>query len=58
MTYRVTKYPPNISKEKVDIILRQAFNIWQEAADISFSQQNEGSANIEIRLVTCGQKVN
>jgi len=36
--------------EKVIIILRQAFNIWQEAADISFSQQNEENANIEIRF--------
>jgi len=51
VSYRVTKYPPNISKEKVDIILRKAFNIWQEAgADISFSQWNQGNANIEIRF--------
>ena len=59
MSYRVTKYPPNISKEKVDIILRKAFNIWQEAgADISFTQWNQGNANIEIRLVfECEQKV-
>ena len=52
VTYTVTKYPPNISKEKVDAILQQAFNTWQQAADISFSQQNGGDANIEIRLVT------
>ena len=51
VSYRVTKYPANISREKVDVILRKAFDIWQEAADISFSQWNGGNANIEIRLV-------
>jgi len=50
VTYRVTKYPPNMSEEKVDTILRKAFNIWQAAADISFSRQNEGNVNIEIRF--------
>ena len=53
----MTKYPANISREKVDIILREAFGIWQEAADISFSQWNGGNANIEIRFVPeCGRK--
>jgi len=51
VSYRVTRYPPNISREKVDVILRKAFDIWQEAADISFSQWNGGNANIEIRFV-------
>jgi hypothetical protein len=50
VSYRVTKYPPNISEEKVDVILRKAFNIWQDAADISFTQWNGGNANIEIRF--------
>ena len=49
MTYRVTKYPVGISKKKVDAILRQAFDIWEQAADISFRRQNEGNVDVEIR---------
>ena len=49
MTYRVTKYPVSNSKKKVDAILRQAFDIWEKAADISFRRQNEGSVDLEIR---------
>ena len=57
VSYRVTKYPPNISEEKVDVILRKAFNIWQDAADISFTQWNGGNVDIEIRFVPeCGRK--
>ena len=49
VTYRVTKYPVSISKKKVDAILRQAFDIWEQAADISFRRQNEGNVDVEIR---------
>ena len=49
VTYRVTKYPVSNSKKKVDAILRQAFDIWEKAADISFRRQNEGNVDVEIR---------
>ena len=49
VTYRVTKYPVGNSKKKVDAILRQAFDIWEQAADISFRRQNEGNVDVEIR---------
>ena len=49
VTYRVTKYPVSNSKKKVDAILRQAFDIWEQAADISFRRQNEGNVDVEIR---------
>ena len=49
VTYRVTKYQVGISKKKVDAILRQAFDIWEQAADISFRRQNEGNVDVEIR---------
>merc|ERR1712107_351039 len=50
VTYRVTKYPVGNSNKNVDAVLRQAFDIWEQAADISFRRQNEGNVDVEIRF--------
>ena len=50
LTYQVASYPPRLTREEVDRTVAQAFLLWEEAADISFTRVASGPADIEVRF--------
>lgn len=52
LTYKVTKYPrkSGLTKSEVDRTLRKAFNVWEKATGLKFSEKDNGKVHIEIRF--------
>ena len=52
LTYRVTRYPDPavISAQDVDQEIREAFKLWSEVTDLTFSKRGYGPVHIEIRF--------
>ena len=52
LTYRVSKYPDEekMSREKVDREIREAFNLWSNVTDLSFTDRRYGPVHIDIRF--------
>ena len=52
LTYRVSKYPDaeKMSREKVDREIREAFNLWSNVTDLSFTDRRYGPVHIDIRF--------
>lgn len=52
LTYRVTSYPDPavISAEDVDQEIREAFRLWSDVTDLTFTKRGYGPVHIEIRF--------
>merc|ERR1719309_731818 len=50
LTYKIKSYPSTIdlTKSDVDIEIRKAFDMWQDASALSFKEITSGTADIEI----------
>ena len=49
LTYSVTKYTPDLSRDDVDAAFRQAFDIWEEHANLRFVEvKNNTKADLVI----------
>lgn len=49
MTYKISKYPPNLGRKDVDDEIARAFAVWSEYTDLTF-RPTSGSVHIEIRF--------
>jgi len=50
LTYKVGKYPTNLTRSQVDRDVRKAFNMWSQASGLKFVSKKFGSVDIEIRF--------
>ena len=52
LTYRVTSYPDPtvISAQEVDQEIREAFKLWSDVTDLTFTKRGYGPVHIEIRF--------
>ena len=52
MTYRVSKYPEStkLTKKQVDKEIKEAFNLWSNVTDLSFTDRSYGPVHIDIRF--------
>eukprot|EP00091_Calanus_sinicus_P013116 TRINITY_DN29207_c0_g1_i1.p2 TRINITY_DN29207_c0_g1~~TRINITY_DN29207_c0_g1_i1.p2 ORF type:complete len:122 (-),score=26.68 TRINITY_DN29207_c0_g1_i1:285-650(-) len=52
LTFRISKYPSSssLSKEDVDLQVRKAVSLWQEASELRFEERSTGSVDIDIRF--------
>ncbi|XP_034238116.1 matrix metalloproteinase-16 isoform X3 [Thrips palmi] len=50
LTYKISKYPSRLRKRDVDEEIKQAFSLWSEYTDLTFTPKSSGSVHIEIRF--------
>ncbi|KAE8746417.1 matrix metalloproteinase [Frankliniella occidentalis] len=50
LTYKISKYPSRLRKRDVDEEIRQAFSLWSDYTDLTFTPKQSGSVHIEIRF--------
>ena len=51
LSYTVGRYPSQLTRAEVDIDVRKAFNMWQQASGLTFVRRSPGdTVDIEIRF--------
>jgi matrix metalloproteinase-14 (membrane-inserted) len=53
LTYRISKYPivaEKLGKSAVDAEIEQAFKVWEQHSDLTFTKKVSGKVHIEIRF--------
>ena len=52
LTYRISKYPPaaKMSKKLVRSQIKEAFNLWSDVTDLTFTERSYGPVHIDIRF--------
>lgn len=53
LTYKISKYPKAVEKlgrEKIDNEIHEAFQVWENATDLTFTRKSSGKVHIEIRF--------
>ena len=52
LTYRVSKYPEStkLTRKQVDKEIKEAFNLWSNVTDLSFTDRSYGPVHIDIRF--------
>ena len=52
LTYRISKYPSEVkmSKELVRSQIKEAFSVWSDVTDLTFTERNYGPVHIDIRF--------
>ena len=52
LTYRVTQYPDLglITEQEVDKEISEAFKLWSDVTDLTFTKRGYGPVHIEIRF--------
>lgn len=53
LTYRISKYPKLVEilgRDNVDKEIHEAFQVWENATDLTFSRKSSGKVHIEIRF--------
>ncbi|XP_044752543.1 macrophage metalloelastase-like [Coccinella septempunctata] len=50
ITYRINKYPKNLRKEDVDIMVHKAFNLWSNHSELTFEACKNSSRIVDIDI--------
>ncbi|XP_073984475.1 matrix metalloproteinase 1 isoform X2 [Rhodnius prolixus] len=50
LTYKISKYPRDLTKADVDIEISKAFNIWSGITPLTFTKKKSGPVHIEVRF--------
>ncbi|KAI0228015.1 Matrix metalloproteinase-20 [Lamellibrachia satsuma] len=51
LTYKISKYTSDMSKDVVDAEIRRALNVWASVTPLTFTQKDSGKVDIEIKFV-------
>ncbi|PSN48124.1 hypothetical protein C0J52_05812 [Blattella germanica] len=50
LTYRISKYPKNLDKNKAESEIDKAFEVWSQVSSLKFTKKTSGQVHIDIRF--------
>ncbi|NEU33645.1 matrixin family metalloprotease, partial [bacterium LRH843] len=48
LTYKITRYPAELSKPRIDDVMKRAFAVWEAVTPLTFEYQPSGEVDIDI----------